>query len=471
MPSPLIINPLERTDSYKQTHPVLLPPDTQFVYSYLTSRGGMFPRVLWNGLQYYTLGYLAGKFFDISDIEPARQHMKAHFGRDDCFQTAGWTNMFHKHGGRLPIRIKALPEGEVVESHNALMTVENTDPEFPWLTNWIETLLMKVWYPTTVGTLSREIRQVIGKALVRTGTPSLLNYKLHDFGYRGVSSEETAAIGGAAHLINFRGTDTLAATALARQYYDIYMAGNSIPASEHSVICAWGKEFENEAYANFLRRYPDGMIACVSDTYDIHNAVANLWMGKLRDEVMGRNGVLVIRPDSGDMIPVMEDIFETVGEKAGWESNSKGYRVMPSCVRAIQGDGVNFFTIQNMISQLTRKGWSMDNWGFGMGGALLQQLNRDTLRFAFKASAIDRAGVWFDIYKDPKTDPSKASRPGRFVVVNNGGGFVTLPYNENVIVTSDRLQTVFENGEVKRIQNFEDIRTRAEKYDDFEKVA
>lgn len=475
MPQSLRVNPLLRTDSYKLTHFRQYPPDTEIVYSYLESRGGFFDRALMSGLQYYLKAYLEGQVFTPDDIKEARDFARAHFGTDRCFNYDGWWDLYSKYGGRLPLRIRAVAEGTVVEGHNALITVENTDSNFPWLTNWAETLLLKVWYPITVGTLSREIKQVIGRALERTGDPANLPFKLHDFGYRGVSSEESAAIGGFSHLINFMGTDTLAAIELGRQYYKTEMPAFSIPASEHSTMTSWGgPEQEVFAFANMLDQYPEGLVACVSDSYDIRNAVEKLWGGILRDRVMGRRGTLIIRPDSGDPVVVLEDIFKALEARFGLDENAlgtrKGWKVLAPCVRVIQGDGVNYHTIQNMISQLTRKGWSMDNFGFGMGGALLQQLNRDTLRFAFKCSAIRRRGVWQDVYKSPKTDMSKASKGGRFVLSYNGREHVTVPYREDVTVMNDLLETVFLNGEVTKTFTLDDMRARAQKFDNFKEL-
>ena len=236
----------------------------------------------------------------MADVEEAHKFAVEHFaGNPKCFNYPGWKSLFTKYGGMLPLRVKALKEGTLASAQNALITIENTDPEFYWLTNWAETVLLQVWYPITVGTLSRAIKQIIGEALVRTGDPAQLPYKLHDFGFRGVSSRESAAIGGAAHLFNFLGTDNLAAVELLQQYYCADMPGVSIPASEHSTITAWGREHEADAFQNVLDNVPDGIVACVSDSYDIFKAVRDLWGGKLRDKVMQRNGTLVIRPDSG----------------------------------------------------------------------------------------------------------------------------------------------------------------------------
>ncbi len=426
----------------------------------------------------------AGKVFTGEDIEEARKFADKHFGGNPkCFNYAGWKNLYAKYRGVLPLRIRAVKEGSVVAAQNAMITIENTDPEFYWLTNWAETVLLQVWYPVTVATLSRAIKQIIGEALVRTGDPSLLPYKLHDFGFRGVSSRESAAIGGAAHLFNFLGTDNLAAIELLQQYYAADMPGLSVPASEHSAMTAWGRAHEVDAFENVLNNVPEGIVACVSDSYDIYKAVRDLWGGKLHDKVLRRNGTLVIRPDSGDAVTVLEQIFNIAADKFGYEvnrkgwkviaPNRKGWKVIAPQVRFIQGDGVNYHTIQNMISLLTRRGWSMDNWGFGMGGALLQQVNRDTLRFALKCSAIDVNGQWHDVYKQPVTDPGKDSRAGRFVVLKEGQEFVTVKVDANASSREgDQLETVLENGELRREQSLDEIRAIAASYDTYEtKVA
>jgi len=431
------------------------------------SRGGFFGHSQVAGLQYIVKANFAGKVFTAEDIEEARQFAEKHFGGNPkCFNYPGWKSLFAKYGGVLPLRIKAVKEGSLVSAQNAIITIENTDPEFYWLTNWAETVLLEVWYPVTVATLSRAIKQAIGEALVRTGDPSLLPLKLHDFGFRGVSSRESEAIGGAAHLFNFLGTDNLAAVELLQQYYGADMPGVSIPASEHSTMTAWGKENEGDAYENVLDNVPEGIVACVSDSYDIYNAVRNLWGGKLRDKVMQRKGTLVIRPDSGDAVAVLEEVFNIAAEKFGYEVNRKGWKVIAPQVRFIQGDGVNYHTIQNMIFQLTRRGWSMDNWSFGMGGALLQQVNRDTLRFALKCSAIDIDGKWHDVYKQPVTDPGKDSRAGRFILLKEGRDFVTIKVNGATPADApDQLETVLENCVLRRDQTLQEIREIAASFE------
>jgi nicotinamide phosphoribosyltransferase len=471
----LQLNPILNTDSYKLTHWWQYPADTRHIYSYLESRGGMFEETMLALLQYIIKSNFAGQVFTLNDVEEARRIAHAHFaGHPKSFNYEGFKSLYAKHGGRLPLRIRAVREGSVVKTHNVLITIENTDPEFYWLTNWAETLLVQVWYPITVATLSRAIKQVIGKALVRTGEPSLLPFKLHDFGFRGVSSKESAAIGGASHLINFSGTDTLAAIQLLNQFYSADLtarnpldcAGFSIPASEHSTITAWGEVKELDAYANILENCPEGLVACVSDSYDVFNAVRNLWGGALRDKVLQRKGTLVIRPDSGDAVTILEELFKIVSDKFGYTVNRKGWKTTEPCVRFIQGDGVNFYTIQNITAQLTRKGWSQDIWSYGMGGALLQQVNRDTLKFALKCSAIDRNGKWHNVYKNPVTDPSKASKGGRFNLVHNGKEFVTVEVVDGEPTPpANALDVVLEDGKLLRAQTLAEVRAIAASYD------
>lgn len=465
----LRLNPLLQTDSYKLTHWWQYPPDTQYVYSYLSSRGGFFKHTMFFGLQGILKENFTGKVFDEKDIVEAEALAATHFGSKEVFNSKGWRRLLEKHSGWLPLKICAVPEGTVVPVKNALMTIENLDPEFPWLTNWAETLLLQVWYPITVATLSFEIKQTIGKDLVRTGNPALLPFKLHDFGFRGVSSPQTAARGGAAHLVNFLGTDTLAAIGYLRQYYHADMPGFSIPAMEHSTVTSWGQQNEGTAFANMLHKTPLGlMAACVIDSFDTHAAVEDIFCGPLREEIMRRGATVVLRPDSGDPTIVLEDIFNIVAERYGFETNAKGWKVLPACVRVIQGDGVNYQNILRINSHLTRAGWSMDNWAYGMGGALLQQQNRDTMRFAIKCSAICRDGTWYPVHKNPKTDASKASIGGRFSLVEQGDGrYTTLPRQDEALF-GDQLQTVLVHGKLVRDESLDRIRERAASFDRYE---
>lgn len=452
-----------QTDSYKFTHWKQYPPGTEYVYSYLESRGGMFGQLVFFGLQYYLHHYLCGTVVNEEDIEQAQRFVDQHLG-PGMFNREGWMHVIRKHGGKLPVVIKAVPEGSVVDVSNVLMTIENTDPVCYWLPNYLETLLLKVWYPITVGTLSRAIRCVMLSALERSGDPSLIDFKLHDFGYRGVSSEETAAIGAAAHLINFKGTDTVAGIRLLQHYYNSdQMEGFSVPAAEHSTITAWGRENEALAYSNMLTQFPTGIVAVVSDSYNVYNACEKIWGETLHDKVLARDGTLVVRPDSGNPREVVLKVLGILGEKFGYEMNSKGYRVLNPKIRVIQGDGVNFWTIQDTLMAMNRAGWSADNITFGMGGALLQQLNRDTQKFAFKTSNVTIDGKDYEVFKDPVEGHEKMSKRGRLALHLNNSSWSTVRVQRDASDKEDQLRPVFRDGELLVTQSVAEIRERAAK--------
>src|ERR1041384_2835378 len=450
-----------QTDSYKFTHWKQYPPGTEYVYSYLESRGGMFPQTLFFGLQYYLIKYLRGAVVNEEDVHEAREFVDRHLG-PGLFNFEGWMHIVQNLGGRLPVVIKAAPEGSTVDVQNVLMTIENTDPRCYWLTNYLETLLLKVWYPITVGTLSQNIRKVMLAALERSGDPALIDFKLHDFGYRGVSSEETAGIGAAAHLINFKGTDTVAGIRVLQQFYQsTEMEGFSIPAAEHSTITAWGRENEARAYENMLAQFPEGLVAVVSDSYNVYEACEKIWGGMLHYKVVRRPGTLVVRPDSGKPREVVLKVLEILGAKFGFETNAKGYRVLNPKVRVIQGDGVNYWTIQDTLTAMNRGGRAADNITFGMGGELLQQLNRDTQQFAFKTANVTVNGEARDVFKDPVEGHDKASKRGRMALHFKDGKWSTVRSRPGVDDPEDRLKPVFRDGELLVQQSTAEVRRRS----------
>lgn len=437
-----------RTDSYKVTHWPVYPEGMEFVYSYLESRGGEFPETVMFGTQYYLRKYL-----DVTItkemVEYAKLRFAKHFGDIRIFNYDGWMRIVNELGGKLPLRIRAVPEGTVVPTRNVLMTIENTVAGFGWLVNHFETLLLKVWYPITVATLSREIKKIILEGLKISGDPSTIHFKVQDFGDRGVSSEESAEIGGAAHMVNFKGSDTYIAMEMISEVYDEDMAGFSIPATEHSVMTARGPMGEEDQMDRFLDTFEDATvpaIACVSDSYDIFSACRDKWGGALKSKVqrLSKSGkILVVRPDSGSDVPVIvRQVVETLDESFGHTVNEKGYKVL-NFVRVIQGDGINLSTIRRIIDELHIRGWSLDNVAFGMGGALLQMVNRDTQKFAFKTSSMIVNGVQRDIWKDPITDSGKRSKRGRLKLIREEGVLTTVGMDRYGF---DILQTVYENG-------------------------
>jgi nicotinamide phosphoribosyltransferase len=412
----LILN----TDSYKVSMFKQYPTGTTGVYSYIESRGGRYDKTLMFGLQAFIKEYLLEPITQ-ADIDVADEILTAH---GEPFNRDGWEYILRAHKGFLPVVIRAVPEGTVVPVKNVLATIENTDPECFWLTTWLETALLRaVWYGTTVATQSYTIKQVILDYLEKTGDPTTIDFKLHDFGARGVSSIESAGIGGAAHLVNFMGSDTISGVLFAREYYNAGIAGFSIPAAEHSTITSWGRDGEVDAYRNMLTQFarPGTILAVVSDSYDIYNAASKLWGEELRQQVIDSGATVVIRPDSGDPVEVNRKLVEILGEKFGYTVNTKGFKVLNN-VRLIQGDGINELTVRSILGAFMAMGWSADNIAFGMGGALLQAVDRDTQRFAMKCSAAEVNGRWIDVVKDPVTDSGKKSKAGRVTLWTNGTG-------------------------------------------------
>lgn len=459
------INRIIDTDSYKASHFLQYPPRTTFVHSYLESRGSEreWKDTVFFGLQYVLKRYFLEKFTQ-SMVEEAREVITAH---GEPFNYEGWTNLVKKHGGKLPLRVRAVPEGTVVPLRNVLMTVENTDAEFYWLTSWFETQLMRIWYPITVATQSFHIKKDFYNFLQETAddADAEIAFKVHDFGSRGVSSQETAAIGGAAHLVNFLGTDTMSALLIHRQFYNSEMAGFSIPAAEHSTITSWGRENEAEAYRNMLKQFakPNALVAVVSDSWNIYEAVEKIWGEQLRQEVIDSGATVVIRPDSGEPIEVVSRVVQILSEKFGYETNSKGFKVLKN-VRIIQGDGVNEQSIHAILERLKNEGFSASNIAFGIGGALLQKIDRDTLRFAYKASAIVADGKLIEVYKQPITDSGKNSKRGRLdLVKDENGEFATVKLEtaDQRKAENSQMRTVFENGELLIDDNLDAIRSRA----------
>lgn len=435
------------------------------MFSYVESRGGEHSRVLFFGLQMLLKEYLS-KPITMAMIDEARALLAAH---GEPFNEAGWRKVIERYQGMLPIEIRAVPEGSVLPTLVPLITVESTDPELFWLVSYVETMLLRVWYPVSVATQSWHIKQVIRAYLETTSDDPAgqLPFKLHDFGARGVSSLESAAIGGLAHLVNFRGSDTIAGVLAGRRYYHEEMAAYSIPAAEHSTITSWGKDGELDAYRNMLRHFgkPGALVACVSDSHDIYNAVENLWGKALREEVISSGATVIIRPDSGNPAEVVLKTAILLERAFGATANRKGYRVLNN-VRIIQGDGINPRSIREILSNLKINGYSADNIAFGMGGALLQQVHRDTQKFAMKCSAGRINGTWHDAFKDPVTDPGKASKRGRLTLLKHRVNQQPMLARRDAEQSLDSdweelLHPVWRNGALLRDETLATIRARA----------
>jgi nicotinamide phosphoribosyltransferase len=454
-------NIILNTDSYKHSHHVLYPPGTEYVSSYIESRGGPYPAHLFVGLQAFIKEYLL-KPITLEDIDEAeivtRQH-RLPFNRD------GWLGILNDYDGYLPLEIEAVPEGTVLPIRNALVQIINTDPKYFWLTSFVETpLLRSVWYPTSVGTLSWLSKQIIKQALDKTSDhPEIIRDLLHDYGARGVSSQQSAALGGFAHLVNFEQTDTISGSLAAQRYYNAVAPGVSGPNSEHSTMTAWGRENEATAYANAIHKYRGWpAIVIVADSYDLDNAVHNIFGRELKDLVDNQTGTVFVRPDSGDPVSVVADTVEGLIEHYGHIENSKGYKVLPDQIRVCQGDGITLDSLRAIYEELDRRKLAADNVYFGMGGGLLQHINRDSLHFAQKANAVRINGEWIDIWKSPNGVDLKASKRGRLAVRQVDGRFETVP-RDSIPAQENLLQPVYRNGKLLKRWDFLDLVERSER--------
>ena len=449
-------NPIMQGDAYKYSHKWQYPSGTGFISSYVESRGGRWDSTVFSGLQILLMDWEANPI-EHWMIDEAKAYITE---AGLPFHEDGWRIIVDELDGKMPVKIQALPEGINAPTKTVLVQIVNTDNRFLWLPSFLETVILRAtWYMTTVATISRAVKKVIKANLLETADNlDGLPFKLHDFGACGATSHESASIGGFGHLINFWGTDTVEALPVADVYYGTRNAGFSIPASEHSTASAWGPDREEDYVRHMLNTFPvnplpEGVpciISIVSDTYDYFNMIRNVYCGTMRDEIRDSGKVVVPRPDSGDPVEIQRETFRIYEELLDdVYINSKGYKMLPDYFRGIQGDGVNPDSIDAILAMLKEEGWSGDNLVFGMGGKLLQaEIDRDTQRFAMKASAAQFDNLpWADIYKSPITDAGKKSKRGRFAVMYDGEDqLITVPLHQ--ANQFNLLKDVFLDGKV-----------------------
>ncbi len=465
-------NPLLNTDSYKVSHYLQYPLDARHISYYIESRGGKWSKTVFFGMQMFIEQYMLQPF-TMMDINEAEEILTAH---GEPFNREGFEYILEHHNGYFPVEICSVDEGTILPTHNVLVQIVNTDANVPWVTSFLETALLRaIWYATTVATNSYECKKIIHEYMKLTSdNTNGLMFKMHDFGARGVSSRESAGIGGAAHLVNFMGTDTLEAVRMVREYYSDPIAGFSIPASEHSTITCWGgPDFEIDAFENMIDKFggKGKIVACVSDSYNIWES-AKKWKS-LEKKILEKEMTLVIRPDSGDPVEVVTKLIQILMDEFGYTVNSRGYKVLPNHIRVIQGDGINVETIGQILGTMTMFNLSADNIAFGQGGALLQQLDRDTLKFAMKASAIYRSnssmrgahlgGAWHDVYKQPVTDGGKVSKRGLLRLEHNEDCDIWMTKRVDDVIYPNKLILRYRCGKAYNKTTFAEIRERANK--------
>lgn len=468
MPEPTVLDwsLAANADSYKYSHYLQLPPNTIRQTSYVEARGGMYDSTVFFGPQIFLKEYLCKPMFtceaDINDLE---EDFLAH---GVPFNKEGFKRIYNKHGGYAPLSIQCVKEGLKVPVGNVLSQVTNTDDELPWTQSFIETEWLRAnWFGSNVATKSRRIKEVCLKWLKKTGCvnpEATIGFVLNDFGARGAACREAAGIAGAAHLVNFIGTDNNTGRHYAKRYYGEKIAGYSVIAAEHSTVTSWVAVglSETDFFRHMIelaKKSPIKLAAVVSDSYDLYDAVDNIWGKKLKQEVIDAGVRIVQRPDSGDVTKVPVDVVEMNTVNYGYTTNQAGYKVLPSCVGVIQGDKVNEHTIDKIFENMADRGLAAENLIFGMGGELVQGHTRDTIGWAQKASGIMVRGdtEWRPQQKMPKTDMKKRSKAGRLALIKENGEFKTI-LEKDLNGRENYLEEVYRNGELLRDQSYSEIR-------------
>lgn len=459
------------TDVYKLEHCIQYQPGITKVYSHLIARSGKkIPFTVFYGLQYYLKEYLS--------IKPTKEMVDELFEiRKGILGTDPSEDMKKKfYGlvelGYIPLEIKAVPEGTVMQTKNVLMTMTNTHPDYYWVVGFFESLLLKVWGTTTVASYSKLLKNIIQTYNSETcDNNELVPFQVHDFGFRSGMAEESSMLGGSAHLVNFLGTDTVPAVRMLKNIYKSEgPIGLSVPASEHSIMCSFGRENELDAFKHMLKTYPTGIVSIVSDTYNLWNVLEN-FTEELRTEIESRDGKLVYRPDSGDPLkiicgdpdaklgsPEREGALAILDRKFGHTINSKGYKELNPKVGLIYGDGIYLERMKTILETLKEQGWSSNNIVFGIGGILITSHSRDDQGFAVKATYVEKDGKGEEIEKDPITDPGKKSLKGLLRLTKENGVYITKDQCSHEEERSGLLIPVFKDGIVLKEYTLDEVR-------------
>lgn len=450
------------TDSYKSGHYLQYPKGTTKLFAYLESRGGEYDQTVFFGLQYILKRYLTQPI-SVKDVEEAHVFFKTHHLP---FPYKGWLYIAKTLKGNIPLKISAVQEGTVVPIKNILFRVESTDEKVFWIVTWFETLLLRVWYPITVATRSWHMKKLIAHYLEKTSdTPEEISFKLHDFGARGVSSAESAGIGGAAHLVNFSGSDTIQGMLYANKYYQANLTPSSIPAAEHSCIMVFEKDNEEKAYKHIIDTLSkqSNLLALPVDTYNIDHALT-LLSTTLKNDILNCGATVVIRLDSGDPITVVIKALQKLEKAFGTSTNKKGYKVLNN-VRVLHSDQINYATVDKILNACLKKKFSATNLVFGMGGQLLQKLDRDTQKFAYKVSLAEVDKTFIPVQKQPVGAKGKKSKSGYLDLIQAKQGYKTVVNETHAPRKDSALRLVFENGKLLIDDNLDKIRNTTLKND------
>jgi len=497
------MNPLLLTDGYKTGHHQQYPKGTTLVYSNFTPRSNKYaPKgcsevVVFGTQMVMRQLHLAfqNDFFSRPKVDVCgemKNELSMYLGTN--YDVSHFEALHDL--GYLPICVKALSEGTKVPMKVPVLTIYNTHPDFYWITNYLETILSNLlWKPMTSATIAHQYRKVLTKWMEKTDKERawFIDWQGHDFSMRGMDSVDAVISSGLGHLTSFLGSDSLPTIYGARKYYGATdMVCGSVNATEHSVMCAGGKEDEVDTFRRLLETYPTGILSVVSDTWDLWK-VCTEHVVTLKEEIMARDGKLVIRPDSGDPVdiicglntnpnpcksiegldtePEIKGVIELLWDAFGGTINEQGYKVLDSHIGAIYGDSITIDRAEEICKRLEAKGFASTNIVLGVGSFTYQYNTRDTFGFAMKATYVEVNKPKFagdfnpegrEIFKDPITDDgTKKSATGLLFVGKDDNLDIKL-YDRVDWRTEGMglLQTIYKDGQFENTTTLEEIRNR-----------
>ena len=480
------INPLLYTDGYKVDHRRQYPDNTTLVYSNWTPRKSRIEgidEVVLFGLQYFIKKYMIEDFNQNFFSQPKDVVSKKYARRINNYlgeNSVGTQHIEDLHDlGYLPIKIKALPEGSSVPIQVPMFTMYNTKPEFFWLTNYFETLMSTtVWLPCNSATIAKQYRKILDYyAEVTSSTPEFVQWQGHDFSMRGMAGLEAAVMSGAGHLLSFTGTDTIPTIDFLETYYgadsDEDLIGGSVAATEHSVMSMGTNAGELATFKRLVTEiYPGGVVSVVSDTWDLWKVLTD-YLPALKNEILGRDGKVVIRPDSGDPVDIIcgnpngeteierTGVVESLWNTFGGNLNDKGYKELDPHIGAIYGDSITLERAEAICKRLMNKGFASTNVVLGVGSFTYQYNTRDTFGFAMKATYGEVNGQGRNIYKDPVTDDGTKKSAKGLIKINKENGCFTLQDQVNWQEEAQgELKEVFCDGKLLVDQSLSEVRQR-----------
>ncbi|MEO9532441.1 MAG: nicotinate phosphoribosyltransferase [Crocinitomicaceae bacterium] len=480
------MNTLLYTDGYKVDHRRQYPNQTTLVYSNWTPRKSRIEgidSVVFFGLQYFIKRYIIEDFEKNFFSQPKAEVCKRYSRRIDNYlgpNSVGIEHIEELHDlGYIPMVFKALPEGVSVPIRVPMFTMYNTIPKFFWLTNYFETLLSTtVWMPCNSATIAKQYRQILDKYAAETSSvPEFVDWQGHDFSMRGMAGLEAALMSASGHLLSFTGSDTIPAIDFLETYYnadsDKELVGGSVAATEHSVMCMGTNSGEQETFERLITEvYPNGIVSIVSDTWDLWKVLTE-YLPNLKEQVLARDGKVVIRPDSGDPVDIIcgnpngkseaekKGVIELLWDIFGGSTNDKGYKELDSHIGAIYGDSITLERAANMCERLKAKGYASTNVVLGVGSFTYQYNTRDTFGFAMKATYGEVDGEGREIFKDPITDDgTKKSAKGLIKIVLENGEYKMIDQATWEQEKEGELKEVFRDGKLLVDQKLSDIRAR-----------